>query len=57
VRDFREARQALDQIMDGDAYAASFAAPLDRVAKDLFARHGQQAIQAIAGEIATIARK
>jgi hypothetical protein len=57
VRDFSDARQALKRLMHGDAYAASFAAPLDHVRKDLFARHGQEAVQAIAEEIDAIARK
>jgi hypothetical protein len=57
VRDFCDARQALKRLMDGDAYAASFAAPLDHVRKGLFARHGQEAVQAIAEEIDAIARK
>lgn len=57
VRDFGNARRALKELMEQDACAASFAAPLDKVAKSLFARHGQEAVQAIAEEIDAIARK
>lgn len=56
VRNFCDARQALKRVMDGDAYAASFAARLDHVTKGLFALHGQEAVQAIAEEIVAVAR-
>ena len=51
VRDFDDARIALERLMDDDTFCASFGEALDRERPLLFAQNGEQALEAIAAEI------
>jgi hypothetical protein len=51
VSDFDAARIALERLMSDDAFCASFAPRLDDVRQHLFVRSGDQALDAIVGEI------
>lgn len=51
VRDFEEARNALERLMDDDTFCASFGETLERERPLLFAQNGEQALEAIAAEI------
>jgi hypothetical protein len=51
VRNFRDAREVLGRLADDDDFCASFAVYLEKARQRLFARNGEQALDAIVAEI------